>query len=617
MNKAIKKTTGALGILLAAALAVVSMPAQSFAAPEPDDYSALVFDRDAAYQGRFTASGLTFDTYQVTYVTDPIPGFENFFKLNIKVPISYNDVVFDQDAVASGPILATNPWGGDNGAAVPAVNSILGGDTGAMRTAWMRQGNVTVEVGMRGKGQTSGGINYGKMPAPFVDMKSAIRYLHFNSDLIPGDARKIFFSGFSSGGDGAAIIGAAGNTTLFDEYFDEIGAYTGPGARDDVFAVVVGSPAMARGTIWSETRIWQLMYDRSKTAEQNITDLKAVSLVNGLMLEQFVNWLNDRDIETTVDGVPNTPITPDTLDDYMLPYLEASAGAAGNATWDREWESFWINHSGNNASQRDPATAGPFEADQFFTGTISADGVRSGGALSQGSFGARTAAGSVFSEVGLNWIQNHSASPVTVSEEAEDLLRFQRNATDPFYFIFGDNVADGDVAIDVAPNWFIRAGAADAPLSIGMQAILNATLESEGYNSELVWDWNVGHAGATVFNAANSAQILEWANALVAEFDANNLDFTSTATPRMVGTKAYVTFAVKNTDVVPMDITIASAFGTKTFTNVLPGKSASVSFNSLAASIGAGEATVTVTAAVDGNDVTNTATVAYGAFPTP
>lgn len=518
MNNTKKRVSGALGVVLAAALAV-SMPVPSFAAAEPD-YSSLEFDPNASYQGRFTDSGVTFDAYQVTYVTDPIAAFPDHFKLNIKVPVSYDDVVFDQDAVASGPILATNPWGGDFGSPAPAVDSIAGGDTEAMRTAWMRQGNVTVELGMRGRTQTSDGINYGKMPAPFVDMKSAIRYLHFNSDLIPGDERKIFFSGFSSGGNGASIIGAAGNTTLFDEYFDEIGAYAGPDARDDVFGVIVGSPAMARGSIWSETRIWQLMYDRSKTAAENITDLKAVSPVNGLMLEQFVTWLNAKDIKATVDGVPNTPITPDTLDDYMLPYLEASAAAAGNTTWDREWESFWAGFSGNSASQRDPAVPGPFEADQFYSGTILTDGVRSGGALSQGSFGARTAAGSVFSEVGLDWIQNHSASPVTVSEEAEELLVYQRNATDPFYFLFGENVADGDEAADVAPNWFIRAGAADAPLSIGMQAILNAALASEGYNSELKWDWGVGHSGSTVFNDASSAELLEWANARVAEFEA-------------------------------------------------------------------------------------------------
>lgn len=518
MNNTKKRVSGALGVVLAAALAV-SMPVPSFAAAEPD-YSSLEFDPNASYQGRFTDSGVTFDAYQVTYVTDPIAAFPDHFKLNIKVPVSYDDVVFDQDAVASGPILATNPWGGDFGSPAPAVDSIAGGNTEAMRTAWMRQGNVTVELGMRGRTQTSDGINYGKMPAPFVDMKSAIRYLHFNSDLIPGDERKIFFSGFSSGGNGASIIGAAGNTTLFDEYFDEIGAYAGPDARDDVFGVIVGSPAMARGSIWSETRIWQLMYDRSKTAAENITDLKAVSPVNGLMLEQFVTWLNAKDIKATVDGVPNTPITPDTLDDYMLPYLEASAAAAGNTTWDREWESFWAGFSGNSASERDPAVPGPFEADQFYSGTILTDGVRSGGALSQGSFGARTAAGSVFSEVGLDWIQNHSASPVTVSEEAEELLVYQRNATDPFYFLFGENVADGDEAADVAPNWFIRAGAADAPLSIGMQAILNAALASEGYNSELKWDWGVGHSGSTVFNDASSAELLEWANARVAEFEA-------------------------------------------------------------------------------------------------
>lgn len=550
MNNTKKRVSGALGVVLAAALAV-SMPVPSFAVAEPD-YSSLEFDPNASYQGRFTDSGVTFDSYQVTYVTDPIAAFPDHFKLNIKVPVSYDDVDFDQDAVASGPILATNPWGGDFGSPAPAVDSIAGGDTEAMRTAWMRQGNVTVELGMRGRTQTSDGINYGKMPAPFVDMKSAVRYLHFNSDLIPGDERKIFFSGFSSGGNGASIIGAAGNTTLFDEYFEEIGAYAGPDARDDVFGVIVGSPAMARGSIWSETRIWQLMYDRSKTAAENITDLKAVSPVNGLMLEQFVTWLNGKGIEATVDGVPNTPITPDTLDDYMLPYLEASAAAAGNTTWDREWESFWAGFSGNSASQRDPAVPGPFEADQFYSGTILTDGVRSGGALSQGSFGARTAAGSVFSEVGLDWIQNHSASPVTVSEEAEELLVYQRNATDPFYFLFGENVADGDEAADVAPNWFIRAGAADAPLSIGMQAILNAALESEGYNSDLLWNWGVGHSGRTVFDAANSAELLEWANARVAEFEATVVETIP---------EASVEKAAGNRNVLTVTVTEVNYFG--------------------------------------------------------
>jgi len=530
MNKAKKRVTGALGIVLAGVL-LVSGPVPSFAAPEPD-YSSLEFDSETAYQGTFTSSGVTFDTYQVTYVTDPVALFPNHFKLNIKVPISYGGVVFDPAAVASGPILAYNPWGGDNGAAVASVSGITG--AGAMGVEWLRQGNVSVEIAHRGKGQTSGGINYGKMPWPQVDMKSALRYLHFNSDLIPGDERKIFFYGFSSGGGGASTIGASGNSTLYDSYFEEIGAYTGPGARDDVFGVMVGSPAMARGNLWSETRIWQLMYDRNKTAAENITDLKAVSLVNGLMLEHFVNWLNGKGIEATVDGVPNTPINTDTLDDYMLPYLEASADEAGNETWDREWESFWVSFSGNNASQRDPAVAGPFEADQFFTGTILADGVRSGGSLSQGSFGAPTAAGSVFSEVGLDWIQNHAVPAVTVSAEAEELLVFQRNVTDPFYFIYGDNVADGDVPTDVAPNWFIRAGAADAPLSIGMQAILNAALESEGYNSDLLWNWNVGHAGATVFNTANALHLLEWANALVAEFDAKVVETVPEASVKVV-----------------------------------------------------------------------------------
>ncbi|HLS49368.1 MAG TPA: hypothetical protein VK024_05180, partial [Actinomycetaceae bacterium] len=122
----IKKRARAVIALFAALGLALVIPAPSFA-DEEADYSSLIFDADAAYQGRFTDSGITFDTYQVTYVADPIAAFPDHFKLNIKVPVSYNDVVFDPAAVASGPILATNPWGGDNGAPVPDVDTLAGG----------------------------------------------------------------------------------------------------------------------------------------------------------------------------------------------------------------------------------------------------------------------------------------------------------------------------------------------------------------------------------------------------------------------------------------------------------------------------------------------------------
>ncbi|GAA2008248.1 amidohydrolase family protein [Microbacterium ulmi] len=106
-----------------------------------------------------------------------------------------------------------------------------------------------------------------------------------------------------------------------------------------------------------------------------------------------------------------------------------------------------------------------------------------------------------------------------------------------------------------------------------------------------------------------------WTNRYNHPAAVRRIDLAVSSTPRTVAGKAYVTVVATNNEAVPVDVVITTAFGTKSFTNVAPGKSASVSFNSTLASIGAGEATIEVTAVLNGASVTNTKIAPYPAFP--
>jgi hypothetical protein len=111
-----------------------------------------------------------------------------------------------------------------------------------------------------------------------------------------------------------------------------------------------------------------------------------------------------------------------------------------------------------------------------------------------------------------------------------------------------------------------------------------------------------------------SVGIKEWQVWEAPEASAPALDVAVSAASRAIAGKAYVIATAKNTDDVPVDLVFTSAYGTKTVKGVQPGKTVSASFNSRAASIPAGIATVTASATVGGAPVTETFEAPYGAL---
>ena len=64
-------------------------------------------------------------------------------------------------------------------------------------------------------------------PAGVTDLKAAIRYWRYNADILPGSSERIFSFGMSGGGAQSALLGATGNSALYEPYLKAIGAVEG------------------------------------------------------------------------------------------------------------------------------------------------------------------------------------------------------------------------------------------------------------------------------------------------------------------------------------------------------------------------------------------------------
>ena len=79
------------------------------------------------------------------------------------------------------------------------------------------EGFIYLDAGCRGRDNA-------EAPDGVVDLKAAVSYYRFNGDVLPGDDEKIFTFGHSGGGAQSAIMGASGNSELYNPYLEDIGA---------------------------------------------------------------------------------------------------------------------------------------------------------------------------------------------------------------------------------------------------------------------------------------------------------------------------------------------------------------------------------------------------------
>ncbi|MGM9608299.1 MAG: S-layer homology domain-containing protein [Oscillospiraceae bacterium] len=129
----------------------------------------------------------------------------------------------------TAPILYHNTSGGYSSSSIQPVN-----------LEYLREGYVHVSIQTRGKESTNAAGEFiGQFPALMVDLKAGIRFLKAHDDVLPGNSERIVSRGYSSGGAVSAMLGASGNSPIFERYLKEIGAAD---AADDIFIALASAP---------------------------------------------------------------------------------------------------------------------------------------------------------------------------------------------------------------------------------------------------------------------------------------------------------------------------------------------------------------------------------------
>ncbi|MFD5648723.1 subtype B tannase [Streptomyces sp. NPDC127039] len=273
-HRSVKRRTVLLGIGATAGAAAVGGIALNAAASGDKSSKtpgSLAFDKDAYTEKTITITDAEGTDHVVvyhfwkpiTYVTKPVD--TDHQTLVVSVPVKIDGKAVD---ATNAPIVFANavggyfpatvkdatgvgeaqmemggagPGGGNGGpgggSGGPSGSPSPGGDgsandmTGAMgdRVSLpklsLAAGYVVVEPGCRGRTLTnSDGEYYGTAPAAIVDLKAAVRYVRANKGVIPGNTDRIVSTGTSAGGALSSLLGASGDSRIYDKYLKELGA---------------------------------------------------------------------------------------------------------------------------------------------------------------------------------------------------------------------------------------------------------------------------------------------------------------------------------------------------------------------------------------------------------
>ncbi|MCD8129229.1 MAG: hypothetical protein LUD54_06590 [Oscillospiraceae bacterium] len=208
--------------------------------------------------------------------------------------------------------------------------------------AMLADGYVVVSPGARGQDTVVDGeyVGRGDLPMTIVDLKAAVRYLHYNQGVIPGDTEKIIAEGHSSGGGIIAVLGASGNSEYYEPYLEAIGAAPG---RDDIYCCIINSPIVDFAHI-------DFAYEWLFSVE-NVDGLFADDATSYAMscalADEFEVWVDSLELKDPETGETIGFADEDTYTPYLIKMLNESA-TRFLSEMDEASRNEWLAASTNN-----------------------------------------------------------------------------------------------------------------------------------------------------------------------------------------------------------------------------------------------------------------------------
>lgn len=470
-----------------------------------------------------SADGSYYALTGVQYCTNVVNATYQF--MNIYVPAAYVDGGECNGYTAeTAPIIIENNCMGWNSSAPSSAN-----------TTYLAEGFVYVSVGARSRNAEEG---TGKMPAPVVDQKSAVRCLRLNDGVIPGDKDKIISLGTSGGGQMSSILGATGNMEAYYPYLYESGAAgivdNGDGTytstiRDDIYASMCYCPIADLNN--ADLAYAWMRYDAGETGASTMFggDIEfsefQLALQEDLAVAycEYINSLglvNEEGValtfDLTADGTPDPRSGTfydqilQNISDALNAWIEGEGYAAGGASSEPydSWETYYATLTDRESwlAQNEDGTWSVTDLAGFINGTSFArnkdiPGFDTFYATEEGNgFGTAQEEGvhfsaSVAAVLEANY-EKYSAMEGFADQDVDAYIEqaAREDIQEQAYLMNATHimldVAAGEVESDPAVYWRTRNGTADEHTSftIAYDLCLAALATGADVDYSLVWD---------------------------------------------------------------------------------------------------------------------------------
>ena len=297
----------------------------------------------------------------VVYVANPAS--LDYETLGIYVPGAYLEATANGDGTYTASVKSDAQVGQFTAATAPYVLPVnTPGYNASQAPTWLadgiasytQAGMIYLQPGIRGRDNTTdsqGQEVVGGAPWGVTDLKAAIRYVRYNKDVLPGDTDKIVSFGHSGGGAQSAILGASGDSTLYNPYLEALGAAMkdkeGNPISDAPYGTMTWSPITSLDYADAAYE-WNLgqFADSNTRAEGTFTQALSQDLA-----KEYANYINQLGLKhegqaltltessegiytqgsyaTYLEGVVNQSLN-NFLADTSFPYTSDGAGPGGS-----------------------------------------------------------------------------------------------------------------------------------------------------------------------------------------------------------------------------------------------------------------------------------------------
>lgn len=520
--------------------------------------------------------------WQVSVVYVANPASLDYESLGIYVPGAYLEASANGDGTYTASVKSDAQVGQFTAATAPYILPVnTPGYNASQAPTWLadgiasytQAGMIYLQPGIRGRDNTTdsqGQEVVGGAPWGVTDLKAAIRYVRYNKDVLPGDTDKIVSFGHSGGGAQSAILGASGDSTLYNPYLEALGAAMkdkeGNPISDAPYGTMTWSPITSLDYADAAYE-WNLgqFADSNTRAEGTFTQALSQDLA-----KEYANYINQLGLKhegqaltlaessegiytqgsyaTYLEGVVNQSLN-NFLADTSFPYTSDGAGPGGSTesvTYETAQayidslnaETQWVTYDAATNTAKISSLADFAKYVKTASKSVPAFDALDRSLAENAVFGVADANELHFDQLVARLLKNNQAkyesltdwnsqyvtdfeSDLAKTDSLGKTIAERQDLYNPMFYL--TSAYSGYQTSKPAPHWRIRSGLSQGDTALTVETNLALALENQANGAVKSVDfatvWGQGNTTAERTGHA-SANFIQWVQEIVAQ-DAN------------------------------------------------------------------------------------------------